>query len=125
MLIKCKSTHGFEDTVNLVVNFLKSKGVTVFSIIDHRKNAKEVGLNMENETVIIFGSPVTGTLLMKENPEIGIELPSKLLIYSTNSDVYLLYKDPDEMLELYGIRESRDAIQKLKMLYRLIANQVI
>ena len=64
------------------------------------------------ETVIIFGSPVTGTLLMKENPEIGIELPSKLLIYSTNSDVYLLYKDPDEMLELYGIRESRDAIQK-------------
>ena len=125
MLIKCKSTHGFEDTVNLVVNFLKSKGVTVFSIIDHRKNAKEVGLNMENETVIIFGSPVTGTLLMKENPEIGIELPSKLLIYSTNDDVYLLYKDPDEMLELYGIRESRDAIQKLKMLYRLIANQVI
>jgi uncharacterized protein (DUF302 family) len=125
MLIKCQSAHGFEDTVNLVVDFLKSKGVTVFSIIDHKKNAKEVGLNMENETVIIFGSPVTGTLLMKENPEIGIELPSKLLIYSTNDDVYLLYKDPDEMLELYGIRESRDAIQKLKMLYRLIANQVI
>ena len=37
---------------------------------DNLLNAKEVGLNMENETVIIFGSPVTGTLLMKENPEI-------------------------------------------------------
>ncbi|AGO60336.1 DUF302 domain-containing protein [Ferroplasma acidarmanus] len=125
MFLKYKSVHTFEETVKLATDFIKSKGITVFSIIDHRKNADNAGLEMQNETLILFGSPVVGTLLMKENPEIGIELPSKLLIYSTNSDVYILYKDPEEFLKVYAIRESTDAIEKLKMLYKQIVEQVI
>ena len=105
MFLKYKSVHTFEETVKLATDFIKSKGITVFSIVDHRKNADNAGLEMQNETLILFGSPVVGTLLMKENPEIGIELPSKLLIYSTNSDVYILYKDPEEFLKVYAIRE--------------------
>lgn len=125
MLIKHQSTHTFEETVNLIIDFLKSKDIKIFSIIDHRKNADEVGLTMKNETVIIFGSPVTGTLLMKENPEIGIDLPAKLLVYSTDKDVFVLYKDPEELIDLYNIHESRGVIMKLKMLYELIMKQVI
>jgi uncharacterized protein (DUF302 family) len=125
MLIKHQSAHTFEETVNLIIDFLKSKDIKIFSIIDHRKNADEVGLTMKNETVIIFGSPVTGTLLMKENPEIGIDLPAKLLVYSTDKDVFVLYKDPDELIDLYKIQESRGVIMKLKMLYELIMKQVI
>ncbi|ARD85143.1 DUF302 domain-containing protein [Ferroplasma acidiphilum] len=125
MFLKYKSVHTFEETVKLATDFIKSKGITVFSIVDHRKNADNAGLEMQNETLILFGSPVVGTLLMKENPEIGIELPSKLLIYSTNSDVYILYKDPEEFLKVYAIRESTDAIEKLKMLYKQIVEQVI
>jgi uncharacterized protein (DUF302 family) len=124
MLIKAKSEHGFDETINIIVDFLKSRGIKIFSVIDHKKNAGDVGLTMENEAVIIFGSPVTGTLLMKENPEIGIDLPAKLLVYSTNNDVYLLYKDPDTMIDFYGIRESKDALKKLKLLYQLAVNQV-
>ncbi|MGE9810408.1 DUF302 domain-containing protein [Ferroplasma acidiphilum] len=125
MFLKYKSVHTFEETVKLATDFIKSKGITVFSIVDHRKNADNAGLEMQNETLILFGSPVVGTLLMKENPENGIELPSKLLIYSTNSDVYILYKDPEEFLKVYAIRESTDAIEKLKMLYKQIVEQVI
>jgi uncharacterized protein (DUF302 family) len=125
MFLKYKSVHTFEDTVKLTLDFLKSKGINVFSVIDHRKNANGAGLEMENETLILFGSPVISTLLMKENPKIGIELPSKLLIYSTNSDVYILYKDPEEFLKVYAIRESTDAIEKLKMLYKQIVEKVI
>ncbi len=125
MFVKYKSAHNFEDTVNLASNFLKSKEIKIFAIIDHRKNAEEVGLTMENEILIIFGSPVTGTLLMKENPEVGIDLPAKLLIYSTNNDVYILYKNPGELVDLYGIHKSGDVIEKLKMLYKLMINQLI
>jgi len=125
MLIKHQSAHSFEETANLIIDFLKSKDIKIFSVIDHRKNADEVGLTMQNETVIIFGSPVTGTLLMKENPEIGIDLPAKLLVYSTDKDVFVLYKDPDELIDLYGISKTKDVIKKLKMLYDLILKQVI
>ena len=125
MFLTYNSVHPFEEPVQLATDFIKSKCLTVFSIVDHRKNADNAGLEMQNETLILFGSPVVGTLLMKENPEIGIELPSKLLIYSTNSDVYIMYKDPEEFLKVYAIRESTDAIEKLKMLYKQIVEQVI
>jgi uncharacterized protein (DUF302 family) len=125
MLIKNKSAHSFDKTVDIILKFLKSKEINVFSVIDHRKNAEEAGLTMENETVIFFGSPVVGTLLMKENPEIGIELPSKILIYSTGDNTYILHKDPEELRQSYKITENRNAIEKLERLYRTIINNVI
>ncbi|WP_337860374.1 DUF302 domain-containing protein [Ferroplasma sp.] len=125
MFIKNKSAHSFDKTVSLTLEFLKLKAIKVFSVVNHQKNAEEIGLIMENETVIFFGSPAVGTLLMKENPEIGIELPSKLLIYSIGDDTYILYKDPEELVNLYGIKEARNAIEKLNLLYRLIVNNII
>ncbi|WMT52222.1 MAG: DUF302 domain-containing protein [Ferroplasma sp.] len=124
MFIKDKSKYGFQDTVKIVKDFLKSRNFEIFAEIDHRKNAINAGMDMQNETVLIFGSPSSGTLLMEENPEIGIELPAKLLIYSTNNDVYLLYKNPEELIDTYKIRDQKDVLKKLKVLFDNIINTV-
>jgi uncharacterized protein (DUF302 family) len=124
MFIKDKSRYGFQDTVKIIKDFLKQRNFEIFAEIDHRKNAKEAGMDMQNETVLIFGSPAAGTLLMEENPEIGIELPSKLLIYSTNDDVYLLYRNPEELIDIYKIRDQKEILKKLKILFDNIINAV-
>ncbi|WP_287950846.1 DUF302 domain-containing protein [Acidiplasma sp.] len=124
MFIKDKSRYGFEDTVRIIKNFLKEKNFEIFAEIDHRKNAIKAGLDMQNETVLIFGSPIAGTHLMEENPEIGIELPAKLLIYSTNDDVYLFYRNPEELIDTFKIMEYRDVLKKLKSLFDNIINVV-
>jgi uncharacterized protein (DUF302 family) len=124
MFIKTKSRYGFQETVKIIKDFLKEKDVDVFAEIDHRRNAIKVGMDMQNETVLIFGSPSGGTLLMEENPEIGIELPAKLLVYSTNDDVYLLYKNPEELIDTYKIRDYKEVLKKLKVLFDNITNAV-
>ncbi|MCL4453799.1 DUF302 domain-containing protein [Ferroplasma sp.] len=124
MFIKDKSKYGFQETVKIVKDFLKGRNFEIFAEIDHRKNAINAGMDMQNETVLIFGSPSAGTLLMEENPEIGIELPARLLIYSTNDNVYLLYKNPEELIDTYKIMDQKEVLKKLKVLFDNVINAV-
>lgn len=59
---------------------LTESGFTIFAVIDHRKAAESVGLEMFSASLIIFGNPVGGTNLMKESPTMAIDLPSKILV---------------------------------------------
>ena len=124
MFIKGKSKYSFLDTIKVIKDFLKEKNIEIFAEINHRENAIKAGMDMQNEMLLIFGSPLTGTLLMEENPEIGIELPAKLLIYSTNDDVYLLYKNPEELIDIFKIRDYKEVLKKLKLLFDNIINTV-
>ena len=60
-----ESSHNFEETVAQLKQFIEEKGLTTFAEIDHAKGAKEAGLTLEPATVLIFGNPKAGTLLMQ------------------------------------------------------------
>ena len=123
-LIKIKSKYSFDETVNNILNSLKSKNIAVFATIDHQKNAENVNIKMEPEKLILFGSPAVGTPLMNENPDIGIELPSKLLIYKKNEITHIVYRNPEMLKNDYGIDKSKDYIMKLKTLIESIVSSL-
>ncbi len=81
------------------LNFLKSKGIKIFAVIDHAKAAKEAGLTMPNTRVVIFGNPKLGTKLMLENPQIALALPMKTLIARSGQQTTLSYKSFAEVLK--------------------------
>lgn len=60
-----------ERTVALFRNLLNDRGITVFGIYDHAANARDAGLSLDDEVVIVFGSPEVGTALMQDNPDVG------------------------------------------------------
>ena len=60
-----ESSHNFEDTVAQLKQFIEEKGLTNFGEIDHAKGAEEAGLTLWPATVLIFGNPKAGTLLMQ------------------------------------------------------------
>lgn len=93
----------------------QAKGITIFAIIDHSRQAHKAGLDLPEEQLVIFGDPKTGTYLMQENPAIGIELPLKILLWQDSQGVaHLAYKDPLLLAEMYGIKKNVAILEKMK-----------
>lgn len=80
-VIKEELAISVAEAVKLLEKDLKSKGLTIFTIINHTKAAKKVRLTMKPAVLVIFGNPVVGTELMNSNIEWSYELPMKIAIY--------------------------------------------
>src|SRR6266478_1948627 len=69
------SPYSVDETVRRLDETMRAKGLTVFARIDHRAAAREAGLEMQDEQVLIFGNPRAGTPLMVARPLVGLDLP--------------------------------------------------
>ena len=79
-IVKIPSHHSVDETVDKLKTILKSKGVTLFALVDHGGEAEKVGLKMPPTKLLIFGSPKAGTPLMLAAPSAAIDLPLKILV---------------------------------------------
>lgn len=79
-----ESKYDFSKTITTLQDTLKEKGMTIFATIDHQAAAKEVGLEMQPATVIVYGTPKAGTPLMVKDPMLALQLPLKVLITEPN-----------------------------------------
>jgi uncharacterized protein (DUF302 family) len=118
-------TYSTELSVNEVMNriekILNEKNVTIFARINHGKAARDVGLTMQDEELIIFGNPKAGTPLMIESPIIGIELPLKIIAWQENQKTKVGIQNVDRLLTDYSITKSIKTIKLLKnMLIELV-----
>lgn len=75
----------FEKLLEKLRFTLESNGFKVFAVIDHRKAAMDVGMDMFQASVIIFGNPAGGTNLMKETPTMAIDMPARILTMDDGS----------------------------------------
>ena len=84
------------ETVERLETFLESKGIKIFSRIDHAAEARAAGLTMRPTVLLIFGDTKIGTPLMNRHPSIAIDLPTKALIWeSMKGKVWLRYNSPE------------------------------
>lgn len=75
-----ESQNDHTTSVTKLEKLIKKQGLTHFSTIDHQTNAKAVQMNLKPETVVVFGNPKMGTVLMNCNPSMGLDLPLRILI---------------------------------------------
>lgn len=59
-----------------------ARDLTLFSIIDHSAGATLVGRDIGQSKLFIFGNPKGGAPLMQAAPQIGLDLPLKVLIHT-------------------------------------------
>jgi uncharacterized protein (DUF302 family) len=74
------SAYPFETTLERVTAAIAQAGLILFSRIDHRAGAQEAGLEMPPATVLIYGHPKSGTLVMLAAPLAALDLPLRVLI---------------------------------------------
>ena len=116
-----RSAADHAGTVARLLEAIERRSLTVFARIDHAAAAREAGLELSDEQVVVFGSPKAGTPLMRSDPRVGIELPLRILVWSDAGGTALGYRDPHE---LAGVYDLADHAQTLDQMAGLLAGLV-
>lgn len=105
--------------------FNNNENVGIVSELNHTKNAKTVGLDLNPTQVIFFGNPKLGTPLMQANPLTGLDLPQKMLFLKDESGSQIQYTDMAYLDKRYAL-ENHQNLSKidntLEMLVQKIAS---
>jgi uncharacterized protein (DUF302 family) len=113
MLIVNTSAASHADTVQRLTDAIEQRGIKLFAHIDHAAAAKEVGLDLEPEQVLVFGNPRGGTPLMAADAHTGLDLPLRILVFERDGVVQLAYHDPSDLADDYELAELAPALEQM------------
>ncbi len=122
MIVK-RCSSGYLETTRSLIEAIERRGLTVFDRIDHAAAAREVGLELADEEVVLFGSPRSGTPLMLSDRRVGIELPLRILVWREGEDVLLAYRDPSELSSAYDIASQQSTLEQMATLLDELATE--
>lgn len=114
-LITIKSAHDVKTTTDRLENALKTKGMTVFTRINHTAGAESAGMKLRPTEVVIFGNPKVGTPLMLCGQTMAIDLPQKALIWQDKEGAtWLSYNKPKYLAERHNTKGCYKVIAKIE-----------
>ncbi|MEP6343967.1 MAG: DUF302 domain-containing protein [Maricaulaceae bacterium] len=126
MIIKKPSPYTAGQTIDRLEKILISKGLKVFTRVDHAAGAKSVDIEMMDSELIIFGNPKLGTPLMLETPQMGLDLPLKALAFTDASgQTYLTYVAPKTLQSRHGISANSAIIEKMTGALDAMTNKAV
>jgi uncharacterized protein (DUF302 family) len=101
---------------------LHSRGVTLFATVDHAGGAREAGLDLADEVLLVFGNPAVGTALLQADARVGLDLPLRMLIWSDAGTTRVAYQDPAALADRYAVGGEQPTLGKLRgLLEQLVA----
>jgi uncharacterized protein (DUF302 family) len=123
-VITKRSSFDYATTLRRLTDVIERRGLTLFARIDHAAAAREAGLELSEEVVILFGNPRAGTPLMRSDPRIGIELPLRILVWQESEGVEIGYKDPRESAGDYDVAKHEAALAAMASVLSEVVNEV-
>jgi uncharacterized protein (DUF302 family) len=97
------SNRSVAATTERLTGMVREKGMTLFAVIDQSAAAREVGLDLRDTTLVIFGSPLAGTPVMAASPLSALDLPLKALIWSDQGQTKVSYYAPSVLATRYHL----------------------
>ena len=110
------------EALGRLTDALDQRGVRLFAVVDHSGAAREVGLELADEVVAIFGNPSAGTAVMQHDPRAGLDLPLKMLFWNHDGSTRLAYRSPISLAEAYDLDGVRPGLEKLDAVMRGLAD---
>jgi uncharacterized protein (DUF302 family) len=106
-ITRLPSSRSVDDTTERIQEFLQTKGLKVFCVVDHSGEAARVGLAMRPTRLILFGSPSAGTPVMVESPSAALDLPLKALVSEdATGNVSVAFNRPDYLQHRHRIPDD-------------------
>jgi uncharacterized protein (DUF302 family) len=122
-MVTVVSSAGFSETLTRLLAALASRNLTVFAQFDQAAAARAVGMELADETVVVFGNPRAGTPLMQEDPRIGIELPLRVLVWDGGKTVLVGYNDPQDLAASYEVSTHGSTLAAMASLLADLARE--
>jgi uncharacterized protein (DUF302 family) len=91
------SVRSVAETVTRFRELLSKKGIEVFAVIDQSEAARQVGLELRETVLVIFGDPRAGTPVMQAAPLAGVDLPLKVMCWSDGRQTNVSYEAPQSL----------------------------
>lgn len=114
-LVIKSSPHSVSETLDRLSDVVEENGATVFARIDHAAGAESIDEEMAPMQVLIFGNPQMGTPLIQEAPEVGLDLPVRVLAWEDSSgNTRVAYLEAEELADRYDIDEDLEAVQNME-----------
>lgn len=109
-LVSLPSAWPFPPTVERLCEAITAAGYHVFSRVDHAANAAHAGITLRPTELVLLGSPRVGTELMLDQQRVGLDLPSKILVWQDGQDkVWLTYNTAAWLVQRHGLGEGGSA----------------
>ena len=102
-IVSKRSPRSVPDTVSRLTELLGAKGLKLFSVIDQGAEARDVGCELRDTRLVIFGSPLQGTPVMEAEPLSALDLPLKVLVWDDNGQTTVTYYSPDTLAARYRL----------------------
>ena len=122
-----ESQNDLPTAVAKLKKLINAQGLTYFETIDHSANAKKAGMDLKPESVVVFGNPKMGTILMQCNPSMGLDLPLRML-FTTDYEgkTTITYTNPEYWSLKHNIKDKKclDIITKAKLALDDLADKV-
>jgi uncharacterized protein (DUF302 family) len=124
-LTTSESPHGVAATADRAVAALESRGIQLFARVDHGGGARASGLELADEELLVFGDPRVGTLLMQADPQVGYELPLRLLVWSEDGRTMVAYRPATALARDYDLADVGEALERMSgVLAQVVAESV-
>jgi uncharacterized protein (DUF302 family) len=103
-IITRTSPSAVTETVEKLIAFLKSHGVTIYARIDQRAELSRAGIPIKPLEYLLFGNPLKGGPVMEANPLAALDLPLKLIVWEDDAGVtQIAFYDAAFIGERFGI----------------------
>jgi uncharacterized protein (DUF302 family) len=94
------------ETVARFDGIAKAKGLRVFTVIDQAAEARQVGLELRDTVLVVFGNPAAGTPVMAAAPLSTLDLPLKFAVWDDAGQTKVSYVAPETIAARYGLNAA-------------------
>jgi len=121
-LVTVDSSADVDTTVERITADIEEAGLQLVTVVDHAAAAEAAGLELRPTTLVIFGSPESGTPLMQSAQTAGIDLPQKLLVWrDADGKTNVTYNDPRYLAARHGITGQDALLETIAEVLRRLA----
>ena len=114
-IVNVASDFSVKETGERMQTILKKKGMKIFNHINHSEGAKNVGIDLRDTELIIFGNPKVGSPLIKCQQTVALDLPQKALIWEDeNQKVWISYNDPKYLVLRHDLKGCEKVLGKVE-----------
>jgi len=112
-VVRVRSNHGFDETVDRLKAAIAAKGVRFFDALDQQGLGKEANLTIGKSVIVRFGNPPLGVQFLQANRYAGLDWPVRMLVVEeADGSVWLAWTDFQFMAKRYRIT-TQDAQFKM------------
>ena len=124
-VVRVKSVHDFNTTIELLKKDVADKGIMFFDAIDQSKLGAKAGISLKPSTLLVFGNPPLGIQFLTSNPNAGLDWPVRLLVTQDDKgQVWAVYTDFDWIKRRHGIENRDDAFKMASSVIASITSSV-